>query len=337
MKSLPTAELQEPEEGQLLTGKWLSETTTETRNPGRFDRTETEMPYPLQAGEATSASMWSRELQRPLLTELPVLVGKRHNDRILVSVPIRVTGCELSGASFAEETSTVNISRRAACFRLSRALSPGDVVLIKNLRNEHEEKFRVARRCEQIFGNRQEWSVESTRPDTKIWGIEFAQPSDEIQPRVLIECLTCTNTVHSSLSSLEYEALLSVGMISRHCNRCGETTRWKPRAEALDAGVVPPDTKPTSFGRPERKIRLKLAMRVYLRNDHGASDIVQTRDVSKTGLCFVSSREFRVGGEVYIVFPFDEAKGPDETKGKVVWFARSSLGRLHGVSHVKTK
>src|SRR5712692_2441922 len=107
MKSLPTADRQEIEEGQLLTGKWLGKATTETRNPGRFDRTETEMPYPLQAGGATSSSMCSRVLQIPLLTELPVLVGKRRNDRILVAVPIRVTGYELSGRSFAEETSTV--------------------------------------------------------------------------------------------------------------------------------------------------------------------------------------------------------------------------------------
>ena len=40
--------------------------------------------------------------------------------------------------------------------------------------------------------------------------------------------------------------------------------------------------------------RLKLVMRIRVRNDWGRADIAQTRDVSKAGLCFLSSLRYNV-------------------------------------------
>ena len=62
------------------------------------------------------------------------------------------------------------------------------------------------------------------------------------------------------------------------------------------------------------------------------SDIVQTRDVSKDGLCFVSSREFQAGDDVYVAFSFDRSGEPAETSGKIVWCGQTFWGGLNGVS-----
>ena len=270
----------------------------------------------------------------PYLREVPVLVGKRRSDRILAALPIRVSGCEPSGTHFSEETFTVSISQQAARFTLSHSLSFGDAVLIKNLRNGRAEKFRVTRRCQQVIRDRQEWSVETANPNSRIWSIKFTQPAEEIQPKVLLECWTCYNTEHSLLTTLQYRDLLSAGMVSRYCSQCGQTTRWRPNVRVVEGemGLRKSKLAPAG-GVTMRKIhRLRMAMRVYVRNQRRISDIVQTRDVSKEGVCFVSSREFQAGDDVYVAFSFDRSGEPAETSGKILWCGKSFWGGLNGVS-----
>ena len=274
----------------------------------------------------------------PYLREVPVLVGKRRSDRILAALPIRVSGCEPSGTHFSEETFTVSISQQAARFSLSHSLSLGDAVLIKNLRNGREEKFRVIRRCQQVIRDRQEWSVETANPNSRIWSIKFTQPAEEIQPKVLLECRTCCNTEQSPLTTLQYRALLSAGMVSRYCSGCGQTTHWRPNVRVVEREVGLPKSKLALVGGVAmRKIRrLRMAMRVYVRNQRRISDIVQTRDVSKDGLCFVSSREFRAGDDVNVALSFDRPGEPAETTGKIVWCGQNFWGGLNGVSFAST-
>ncbi len=119
--------------------------------------------------------------------------------------------------------------------------------------------------CEQVFGGRQEWRVEAAKPDSKIWGIEFNQPAEEIQPELLIECGTCRNTAYTTLTSIEDGFLLSVGMISHQCNLCGQTTRWKPTVQAPVAAGSERIVKSVASGAETRKLRrLELAMRVHV-------------------------------------------------------------------------
>ena len=94
--------------------------------------------------------------------------------------------------------------------------------------------------------------------------------------------------------------------------------------------------KPVAGKEERRKTRrLKLVMRVRVRNNWGVVDVAQTRDVSKAGLSFFSTQVFPVGDEIYITLPFADGQSPVETRGKVVWSAPGSSGRFYGVSYVK--
>jgi hypothetical protein len=251
-------------------------------------------------------------------------------------VRIRVIGNDASGISFSEETETISFNQQGARISLARGLLPDDIVLIKSLGNGIEEEFRVVGGFQQVFGGRQEWGVEALNPASEIWGVEFIAPAEGLEPKVLIECAACKTAAHGALSSIEYEVLLSTGLISRHCKRCGETTRWKPSTQVLTAEVVASSVLKVAVEGERRKTkRLKLTMRIRVRTVWGVSDIAQTHDVSKAGLGFVSNQRFQVGDEVYITMPFIDQQVPVETKAKIIWTLEASVGRRYGLCYMK--
>jgi hypothetical protein len=259
--------------------------------------------------------------------------ARRRSDRILAPVRIRVIGNDASGVSFGEETVTVSFNRQGARISLTNSLLPDDIVLILNLENNIEEEFRVIGGFQEVFGDRREWGVEAVNPDSEIWGIAFEPPVEGIQPKVLIECAACKKAAQSPLSSIQYEVLLATGMISRHCDRCGETTRWKPSEQPLTEEIIAASKQPPAHQVPRKARRLRLVMRIRVRNAWGVSDIAQTRDVSKAGLCFLSTARFQVDDEIYITLPFAENQAPVETPGKIVWSSQSAAGWHYGVCY----
>jgi hypothetical protein len=265
------------------------------------------------------------------------ILGRRRTERILAPVRIQVIGNDMTGVSFAEETVTVSFNQQGARISLLHSLLPDDVVLVKNLENGVEEEFRVVGAFQQVFGSRREWGMEALNQESGIWGVEFAPNHDSAQPKVLVECAACKTAAQSTLSSIEYEVLLATGLISRHCERCSETTRWKPSTQAMTEEILVRSKKAASPGTqtPRRSRRLKLTMQLRVRNSWGVVDIAQTRDVSKAGLCFVSAQRFSVSDEVYITLPYAANQAPVETQGRVIWSAEGTSGRFYGVEYVR--
>jgi len=263
-------------------------------------------------------------------------LDRRRTDRILAPVRIRVIGNDARGVSFAEETVTVSFSQNGARISLTHSLLSDDIVLVKNLENGIEEEFRVVGALQQVFGDRREWGVEALNPESGIWGVGFTPGPEGVTPKVLVECAACKTAGQSTLSSIEYDVLLATGLISRHCERCGETTRWKPSDQIVAPEIFGAAAKPPAQVAVERRRtrRLKLHMQLRVRNTWGIIDIAQTRDVSKAGLCFFSTQGFAVGDEVYITLPYAKNQAPVETKGRIIWAAAAASGRFYGVEYV---
>jgi len=246
-------------------------------------------------------------------------------------------GNDTSGVSFTEDTVTVSFNQQGARIILTHALSLDDRVWVRNLENGVQEEFRVIGASKDVFGSRREWSLEAVNPQAALWGVAFENNADTSQPKVLVECATCHAAVESTLSNIEYEVLLATGLLSRHCERCRETTRWKPSEQAVTWETLARSVSPLVIGAEERRRarRLRLSMHLRVRNASGMIDMAQTRDVSKTGLCFISRQRFPLGDEIYITLPYAKSKAPVEIKGKVVWMAEGSSGRLYGAEYVR--
>jgi hypothetical protein len=256
---------------------------------------------------------------------------RRRSDRIHVQIPVRLSGKDRSGAEFEEETVTVNINRHGACITLTQYIEPQQLVRVKNLRNGLEQDFRVVGLVRQVFGNRAEWGLELTDPEIDFWGVEFSPPPESVEPKILLECSACSKVLLGYVSRLQFDMLLHTGLISRHCEQCGETTRWQPSEPALPPEIARRVT-PTEHERRKTR-RLRIAMHLRLTGANGESETVQTADVSKGGLCFFSKKAHAVGEWVSLILPYGEAGKPSETLAKVVWAREAPGGKLYGASY----
>jgi hypothetical protein len=263
--------------------------------------------------------------------------GRRRTERILAPVRIRVIGNDATGVSFAEETVTVSFNQQGARISLTNSLLNDDIVLLRNLENGIEEEFRVVGPLEHVFGGRREWGVEAVDANSGIWGVEFTPNVDAVQPKVLIECAACKTAMQSTLSSIEYDVLLATGLLSRHCDRCNETTRWKPSTQVVTPEILGRSAKALAPpGKDRRRTRrLKLTMQLRVRNSWGVIDVAQTRDVSKAGLCFISSQRFSLADELYITLPYSQNQAPMETRAKIIWTAEGTSGRFYGCEYIR--
>ncbi len=262
--------------------------------------------------------------------------SRRRTDRILGPLSIRVIANDANGVAFSEDAVTVSFNQQGARISLTHTLLLDDVILILNKKTGIEDEFRVVGAFDQVIGDRREWGVEALDQKTKIWGVEFTPPSEELQPKALIDCGGCKRVVQTPLSSIEYDILLAVGMISRHCTRCNETTRWRPSESTALPEIIETERK-AAAPKGERRAakRLKLVMRVRVRNSWGLTDVAQTRDVSKAGVCFLTTKVFNVGEDVFIILPFAANSVPVETKGAIVWSASTTEGRYFGVKYLR--
>lgn len=256
---------------------------------------------------------------------------RRRSDRIHLQIPVCVSGKDKSGTTFEEETVTVNINHHGACITLGQALEPDQLVRVKNLRNGHEQEFRVVGLVSQVFGSHGEWGMELSDPSVDFWGVKFTPPPESTQPKVLIECQACSKATLVTVSRLEYDLLLHTGLISHHCEQCGETTRWQPSDQPPVAWT---EAKVDVDHERRKTRRIRLAMRLQLRNEAGQTEIVQTMDVSRGGICFFSKKPYEVGDLVTLFLPSREKKELAETKGRVTWARTVLSGRLYGVSYV---
>jgi len=257
--------------------------------------------------------------------------NRRRSDRVFSLLPIRVTGCDASGAVFEEQTQTISLSEYGACVSLGHALRPEDGVTVTNLRTGVEATFRVVGEVRHIFGNRGEWGLELDDHSIPIWGIDFNPPPVEIQPKVAVRCVGCQQTRLSLLNSIEYDVLLYTGTITHHCVHCGEIRRWQPTEPLAEPEAAERVAQPRAERRRQR--RRSLTMLVRIRNNRGHHEVVQTVDASSAGICFMSRHRYCKGEEVYLVLPSPPGEMPIETKGKIVRLYETPEGQRYGVSY----
>jgi hypothetical protein len=257
---------------------------------------------------------------------------QRRSDRLFLQIPIHVSGTDAGGEHFEEDSVTVHVNQHGGCISLIHSLRPGGTIQVRHLLNGRESEFRVVGLVREIFSNRAEWGLESTDPTVEFWGIEFTPPPDSPEPKALIKCQACSQVVLAPLSHSGYEILLHTGMLSRHCDRCGETTRWHPSEVPTGSRVATSPAQPLTHDERRKTRRRRLAMRLQLHRASGQTERVRTLDVSKGGLSFISQQVFRVGEEVGFILPSGGQKESVETQGHIDWVRQTPEEWVYGVS-----
>ena len=106
--------------------------------------------------------------------------GRRRSMRVLLSVPITVTGKNARGQDFVEQTRTLVVNAHGALVTLSAQVLPGQKVRLVNKATDDSLLCRVVHVSAPQAG-RLQIGVEFEMPSPSFWHIDFP-PEDWVAP-----------------------------------------------------------------------------------------------------------------------------------------------------------
>lgn len=277
-----------------------------------------------------------------------MVAEKRRSDRLMLTIPLRVEGADPRGDLFRAEARTITLNRHGARIEISRPLRNGQTILMTNLVGRREAEFRVVGPISPITEQGGEWGVEYLDLKENIWGIQFPPSSDaeEANSKALLECRTCRAVALMPLSLVEVEVLETSGILLRACVTCEKVTPWG-YAEKLVAMEGPPGeaammeeaqarARRGPAGAEQRQHRrVSLQLPVLVRDYYGGVEITRSENISKGGFCFVSEKDYHLGGGVLVVCPYDSSGQNIEVRGKIVRqrIIEGTKRRVYGVRY----
>src|SRR5579872_383340 len=122
-------------------------------------------------------------MPRPLTQEKPALVldpGRRRSMRVLLSVPIQVSGKDNKNKDFQEDTRTLVVNAHGALIALAAAVAAGQQVKIANHATRQSRDCRIVHLGNSHSG-RVQVGIEFVDPSPSFWQIDFP-PDDWVVP-----------------------------------------------------------------------------------------------------------------------------------------------------------
>jgi len=107
-------------------------------------------------------------------------VGRRRSMRVLLSVPILVTGLDTGKKEFHEETRTLVVNAHGALITLATPVASGQKITLSNRATKLSQDCRIVYLGTAQAG-RTQMGVEFTKPTPTFWQIDFP-PDDWVVP-----------------------------------------------------------------------------------------------------------------------------------------------------------
>lgn len=261
--------------------------------------------------------------------------GVRRSSRIPKAIAILLTGSDIEGKVFSEQTKTVLLSRHGAGIVSRYKLSAEQEVILRRLDTNKETEVRLVGQIgveDEVYT----YGVAFLDSTSNFWDINFPKPSEEEQKTrvVLLECGSCQTRETVEQSDLESDVYLVNEGIVRYCKNCGSSTFWKRGSE--DAEEVPAvvemvqsrsmgwvdeeeqlstpapvavaaPAEPESAARRENRrkhVRTKVSFQACVRSFAHGDDIVTCEDVSRAGLCFKSRKPYVEKFKIEVAAPY---------------------------------
>ena len=255
---------------------------------------------------------------------------KRQTERILLTIPIRVTAYVGPEGGFSEESYTVEVNRDGARIALKHRVEPGDTLRIANLENLREADFRVVGRKRLEENGVSDWGVLCLDADRNLWDINFSPPlkASASELGALLKCEDCGGESFSPLRDWEVESL-DAGYLQRFCEKCGAPTRWQyadghvgienGRPAEPAPGPETPAAKPAPMTWVSKRAHKRLAMKlpILVRDRTGDQELSKTECLSKGGLAVCLALELEIGDVVTVFCPYSEGGQNIEQKAEV--------------------
>ena len=255
----------------------------------------------------------------------------RRSERALLRIPIRVKGKDASGNSFDETTYTQVVNRSGGQIVLTQTLKPGDLITVINLRKNLSCSFRVVSRATKSLSGGPEWGVECLEPETEIWGVSFPITTGEPQVadliHALLQCVKCRSLEMAALNMQEYHSFLAKLSLPRPCPKCGDTKEWRFGLIEAELEEIPPSvaglavsgSRPQGGAEQRRDKRVVVKVPLRVRVGDGLEETETTENISKSGLCFASDLDMKVGDRVFVSVGPEAPEDQRHIPARVVW------------------
>lgn len=261
--------------------------------------------------------------------------GVRRSSRIPKEIAVLLTGSDIEGKVFSEQTKTVLLSRHGAGIVSRYKLSAEQELILRRLDTNQETEVRLVG---QIGVEDEVYTYGAAFLDStnNFWDINFPTPSEEEQQSrvVLMECGSCQTRETVEQSDLESDVYLVNEGLVRYCKNCGSSTLWKrgsgdaeevptvvemvqsrsmgwvdeeepSPAPAPVAVAAPPESAPSARKENRRKhVRTKVSFKACVRSFAHGDDIVACEDVSRGGLCFKSRKPYVENFKIEVAAPY---------------------------------
>ncbi len=106
--------------------------------------------------------------------------GRRRSMRVLLSVPIQVSGRMADGKTFQEDTRTLVVNAHGALISLAAPVAAGQVLSVANNATRQVQDSRVVH-VGTTQGGKTQMGIEFSKPTPRFWQIDFP-PDDWVVP-----------------------------------------------------------------------------------------------------------------------------------------------------------
>ena len=106
----------------------------------------------------------------------PKIHERRRGERILLHIPIRISGTGKDGKRVNESSLVVVVNRNGALLRSKTPLKQGSTVDVVHGSSEEALTFRVVWVSERAREGQFDVGIELTEPREEFWGIRFPPP-----------------------------------------------------------------------------------------------------------------------------------------------------------------
>ena len=275
--------------------------------------------------------------------------GMRRSARIPKELAILLTGSDMDGKVFSEQTKTVVLSRHGAGIISGYKLSPEQELIIRCVDSDKEAEIRVVGQI-ATHSNGYTYGVAFVDSHLDFWGVEFP-PLSEIDKQtstVWLECSSCQRHEKVTHSDLEADVYAINDGLVKYCKKCGFSTLWKqvtgdfeeepdpvvlasktvaPAAPARTAVEVmeqpEPAASPKSAAAPENRRkhrRTQVNFQACVRREgSGEDDIVSCEDMSRGGLRFKSKKQYYEQTMIEVAVPYSPGSQSIFVSGKIVY------------------
>ena len=246
--------------------------------------------------------------------------GLRRSGRIPKEVAILLIGCDAQGKEFMEQTKTVVLSRHGAGIVSMHKLAVEQEMIMQHVEGNKEAEVRVVGQIGSEDGS-YTYGVAFLDPDIGFWGVQLpaATGAETSARRMVLQCSICGCREGIDPGGFESDIYAIRDGIVRYCQRCNSSTLWKHISREFfedsakpEALPIPPDPapppepspSPAPFKNRRQHVRIKVSFTASVRNHSLDDDIVLCENISRSGLCFRSSRRYYETAGIEVAVPY---------------------------------